>query len=363
MARWSLPKPFADELFSGWLVRSALTLGCDPLVLTGELWPKWRAWTLDIDRGIGIKKLSILEARTGIDQSVFQSMLLKPTAVKISGVSELSNAAIWPWMMSLGSRNRKRHGGLQYCPRCFEKDSRPYYRLRWRYAWHCGCPDHGCLLQDRCHQCQAPLEPHRLDSYDHDLAVCARCRVDLAVADSATIDSRSLDFQRTADRVLLDQEGPFGAVNVPSAAWFELCRFFVTLLRKSSLGNSQKLTFFIELLGVDKGTIPLLKTGLSLEMLPVEERIQLLIGVWTMLQAGPDGFAAAVKQSSVGLETLHDRRFPFPSALREIYSELPLVGHVVKNESVSGSQYNPRSRQAVMRSLARLRRKYYSEQP
>lgn len=359
MGRWLLPKPYSDELFSVWLVRSALTLGCDPLVLTGEFWPKWRPWIIDIDRGITSDRMKTLVKATGFEREMFESMMLPRTAVVINGTIVPANKSVWPWMLSLGTRNRKRSGGLQYCPHCFEDDGRPYYRLQWRFAWHSGCPKHGCLLIDQCCACHAPLEPHRLDAMDSVIAVCSRCRHDLRRTQTQKVPPGALSFQADADRVIQEHQGWYGERAVSPAAWFELSRFFIRQLRKSSFGMSQRLSHFLALLGGDPSSVPVLDTGLPLEMLPVQERSQLFSHVWPIMQAGPACFIAAALEAEASIETLHDRRFSFPATLRDILPLLPNAGYVIDTSLESTDDIHPRSRRSVMRMMARLQRKYH----
>ncbi|MGL6052732.1 MAG: TniQ family protein, partial [Aeromonas salmonicida] len=102
--RWAVPVSLLpDELFSSWLTRAALAQGCDPLVLTGELWPRWRVWASDPDRGLSEERLSTLAGSSGIDVLKFEMATLRPIASAITSVS-LDHLPIWPWVLALGSR-------------------------------------------------------------------------------------------------------------------------------------------------------------------------------------------------------------------------------------------------------------------
>lgn len=359
MERWLLPRPFPDELFSGWLVRSALTLGCDPLILTGELWPRWRPWILDIDRGMTSDRMQALVRATGFDREVFESMMVLQTAKVVAGVTGPVHKAVWPWILTLGTRNRKRSGGLQYCPHCFKKDRIPYYRRHWRFAWHTGCPEHEGSLVDRCCACHAPLEPHRLDAMDAAMTFCSRCRHDLRRTETDSVYPGALKFQSAADEAVRDRQGWYGDQPIAVSAWFELSRFFIGLLRRASLGTSMKLQQCLVLLGVDISCLAVLETGLALEMLPVHERSQLFAQVWPMIQAGPSRFVAAVQTSELLLGTLNDRRFKCPVALKDVFPILPNAGSAMSRTPADIQDISPRSQRAVMRMMARLQRKYH----
>ncbi|NWN84126.1 MAG: TniQ family protein [Halomonas sp.] len=175
---WALRVPLlADESLSSWLARAALRQGCDPLVLTGTLWPGWRVWTRDIDREIPITRMGPLVSASGMPSSEFQNAALRGICERVAGYPLPENRT-WPWLLTLGSRNRTRHGGQQCCPLCLAQDARPYYRRAWRLAWQVGCISHGVPLVDQCPACQAPIEPHRLVAEDTHLGQCARCRFD-----------------------------------------------------------------------------------------------------------------------------------------------------------------------------------------
>ena len=313
--RWTVPVPLLpNELFSTWLVRAALSQGCDPLVLTGELWPRWRVWTRDPDRGLSDEHLSALTVVSGIKSATFQLATLRPTAVAVTQ-TPIANLAIWPWVLAFGSRNRKRHGGLQYCPHCLQEDKTPYFRLEWRLAWHTTCPIHEVLLMDRCHICSAPLEPHRLLADAGHLAVCATCKADLrkcAVKDSSI---EALAFQRVADEILESCNAlptpPFKSVG----GWFDHVRILLRIFRRTAYADSSS-------------------TGLVMELLPVGDRARLLAGIWRNINNDHEHSLSISDQSKARIKRSES--------------------HVSK---MRGNTNRPRSRDAVLRMFARLQRR------
>src|SRR5699024_7518501 len=108
----------------------------------------------------------------------------------------------WPWLLALGTRNRARHGGQQFCPLCLAQDPTPYFRRAWRLAWHVGCSIHEVLLNDACPACQAPIEPHRLTAEDKYLAQCSRCKLDWRYVACTSLSTDTLRFQNRANGVL-----------------------------------------------------------------------------------------------------------------------------------------------------------------
>lgn len=219
---WAIHVPvLPDELFSTWLVRAALAQGCDPMHLTGALWPRWRAWTVDLDRGINEHRMAILAARSGVDALRLEAATLRPVLAAVApGVKP--EQATWPWVLSQGSRNRRRHGGLQFCPSCLAEDTTPYFRRTWRLAWHVGCQRHCTLLTDHCGQCQALVEPHRVRFIDATICRCPSCGHDLRRTTTEQVCPQALAFQITADKVLAHGRGTWLAEEVSREAWFRL---------------------------------------------------------------------------------------------------------------------------------------------
>ncbi|MCF8205850.1 MAG: TniQ family protein [Methylotenera sp.] len=223
-APWPVHVPlFTGELFSTWLSRAALAQGCDPMVLTGVLWPRWRAWTRDLDRGVSEDRMDVLAARSGLCRNQLEEATLRPV-VRTIAPHFVESKTSWPWVMAQGSRNRRRFGGLQYCPECLVEDPQPYFRRRWRLAWHIGCEQHRCLLADHCGHCRAPVEPHRCRARDEVQTLCPNCRGDLRTVKTAPACTDMLAFQRSADAVLSTGGGTWAGESMEPAAWFGAAR-------------------------------------------------------------------------------------------------------------------------------------------
>lgn len=356
-SKWGVPVPlFPDELLTSWLVRAALAHGCDPLVLTDWLWPKWRIWTTDLDRGLSPERLSVLAKASGVAVSAFEATCLR-TIITAVASEPFEDSAIWPWVLALGSRNRKRQGGLQYCPLCLKEDKKPYYRVHWRLAWHTCCLQHGVSLLDRCPHCAAAIEPHRLSAFDGDVALCATCKRDLRDAEPSRYHPGSLAFQQAADRVVRREEiANFGISTLSSHQWFALSRYFVRLLRKMALGQSNGLATFAASLGVATDELASPATGLALEFLPVQERTVLLAGAWQLLSAGPEQLLVAAKESSLKSSALRERHQIIPPSIEGIIQQLP-ESHISRAKRKPQGLLVPRSPQAVKRMFARFQRK------
>lgn len=241
---WAIHVPvLPDELFSTWLVRVALAQGCDPMHLTGSLWPRWRAWTVDLDRGISEHRMEILAGRSGVDAVRLEAATLRPLLAAVApGVRP--EQATWPWVLAQGSRNRRRRGGLQFCPLCLAEDATPYFRRTWRLAWHVGCDQHRTLLIDHCHCCHAVVEPHRVRANEATLCQCPSCGHDLRRTATVDVCAEALAFQVNADQVLANGHGAWLAMDVSRETWFRLAEIHAggRILRQGEDETAQGIT-------------------------------------------------------------------------------------------------------------------------
>lgn len=67
-----------------------------------------------------------------------------------------------------------------YCPKCLEEEA--YQRLSWRPAAMAACLQHGCLLLDRCPNCQQAVSILELV-----LVRCQKCQADLRQAETISV--------------------------------------------------------------------------------------------------------------------------------------------------------------------------------
>lgn len=353
---WAIPVPvFPDEILSSWLVRAALAQGCDPLALTGVFWPKWRAWTRDTDRAIAEKRLSQLALVSGISTRHFQAGTLQAVASCIQGGLP-SSKAIWPWILALGARNTKRRSGQQYCPMCISTDTIPYFRLHWRFAWQTGCEWHNCALADRCWNCAAPIEPHRLMADAIHVAICPTCKADLRDAVTELCSVNAMAFQREVDRVVHEQRGQVFGRPVTATAWLGMADFFVSLVRRARRSGTNGLISLINRMGVSMPQAMPMMAGAALELLRVRDRQVIFEAAWFFLAADKGSFESALKGSCITRQGLCGKGEPIPALIAEFAESLPNKPVSRKRRSTPGTT-SPRPRHEVLRMMTRLERR------
>ena len=232
-ASWAVPTSLQpDEILSSWLLRTALANGCDPLAFTGAVWPTQRVWALDLDRLPRAELLEILGALTGVPPSSLKRATLHPIARRLL-LADPPDHQSWPWILSVGSRNRRRIGRMQYCPLCLVEDESPFFRLQWRFAWHCVCVRHGCQLLGSCPHCNASLEPHRVKASGH-LEYCTTCGNSLCRGVPVQDALSCAQFLQVATdtTVQVAQATYLGSV-ISVQEWFAIIDSYIALVRRA----------------------------------------------------------------------------------------------------------------------------------
>ncbi|SFR92820.1 TniQ protein [Mitsuaria sp. PDC51] len=247
-----------DETLSSWLLRSAVAARCEPLTLTGVIWPGWRAWTVDLDRGLSDARLDALHRACGVDAERIRACemrdLLRPLGASLSHAEP-----VWPWLAARGMRNRRNAGGQPFCPECLASDVRPYLRRAWRAAWNVGCLNHGCELLEHCCKCLAVHQPFRDTPRPVSLTSCWNCQFDHRSAIASRLDPWAAEMQARADTVLKCGTGALGSLEVATPAWFGVLQHCVRLKQPKEL--------------MVNGNPPVpIGPGLRFELLSVRER-------------------------------------------------------------------------------------------
>mgnify|MGYP000462158113 CR=1 FL=1 len=360
MSRWPIAVEFKeDESLSSWLIRSALSLGCDPIVLTGWLWPKWRAWTFDLDRGLNTDKISELVKCSELNRSMFEAASLLSSASKFSA-RDLPRHGVWPWIQALGARNRLYRGGTQYCPLCFDCDLTPYFRKHWRFSWVTACHKHAVQMIDRCPGCHMPIESHRLQALDTAvLSQCPSCCFDYRSSPILPATTETTEFQRTALMVKNDGGVTICGSVVSTHEWFDLCKHLLLLIRRSVY--LPKSTLAIAIRDSCPGA-PIISSDnliLQLELLNVGARTDLLASLHHLLN-NLEAFSKNLESAGALSTCLVDKGGRIPISLHFLFDAL-----IKPDPRIYGSRIlrptKAKSKGTVMKSWVRLKRKYRLE--
>jgi TniQ len=155
------PHPQNDELLSSWVVRLAHSNGLKVQAFCTLLAGRDSAfWNRDIDRSPSERLLVALRQCTGATQDEVEATTLR--GFEGTYFDKLTTKTNCPWILPLGIYHRtRRRFGLQVCGGCLREGSTAYFRRRWRLAAVVVCPQHQCLMVDRCAACGAPVAFHR----------------------------------------------------------------------------------------------------------------------------------------------------------------------------------------------------------
>ncbi len=294
--------------------------------------------------------LSLLALHSGISRSALALSSLDQAQHLINGEADRYNSP--HWILSLGHRNRRRAGGLQFCPMCFAEGA-CFYRIQSRLAWHTVCPKHLCLLADRCHACFSALCPQLLLPQARGLASCHRCSEPLGNAVPLYPGCRALIFQRKADVIVQKESALYGEDWLPRRDWFYLARWLVGLLRTASMRMPKSLALFLQALEVDPSDVVASHSGLRFELLSPLERTRILAGCHSILEAGPEQFIRAACDSGLRSSYAPLLATTTPRCVATLAQSLLYSPRVFVPQAIQ----RPRSPDTVMKMWHRLLRK------
>lgn len=351
---WPLtPALLEDEVISSWLVRCALAHDCEPIRLTGNVWPDVRVWIIDVDRELNRTQLTALHLLSGMAVETLEASTLAPLWRQMTGVEHFPYG-VAPWILCLGVRNRRRCGGLQYCPLCFEARE-PHYLIQGRLAWHTVCSVHQVGLLDRCERCDAPLCPHLIVPPARDLGRCHRCNYELRCATPAPFLEGAGRFQNATDGLFSGPPLLYGQHQQPLAEWLSLTKWMMGVLRAGLRGHGSRTDLFFKRLGVCFDGVTPPATGLPFEYLTPIERANLLSNVWRLIEVGPDQLISAARDERVRPSLLVSQTKQLPEALSDLVSVLH--GHGAHHAAQNHAE-KPRSPKNVLMRWRRLLRKF-----
>ncbi|MGT2586151.1 TniQ family protein [Acinetobacter baumannii] len=350
---WAIRTPlFQDEALSSWLIRAALGCGCDPLSLTGVLWPGWRVWTVDIDKGLHQKYSKILSSKASISQDQLNTATFKNLFLQNSEI-ELNS-----WILALGTRNRKHKGGWQYCSECLLEDPIAYFRLNWRCVWQVGCIKHTQRLLDQCPHCYSAIQPRLLEAPDRIISCCSVCKKYLFNVKVNAIDQSVLKFQKDFDLFLAQGYAIYADTFISLSEWLNVVQLFNQFIRKVLIGSLESKGWaFLNTLDIRVPHIPLISTGLVLNQLSVLERERIFSCIYQLLKVSREKFIKTANSLNMNRASFWDKRYQLPEILQPIEKHLDKVSRNYPLIKASPDISKPSSKEAVLRRVMRLKRK------
>jgi len=360
--QWPVPTSILpDELLSSWLVRAAHNQGTTPLGLTASIWPDWRPWTTDIDRFITPSRLSSLSSISGTSSNDIRSASLASLATLVNGALDLQSP-LWPWILTVGARNTKRSGGLQYCPKCLDEDHIPHFRIQWRTAWTTVCEKHSCSLYDRCWRCSAPVELQRIAQHIKKLSICATCSSRLRAAPHIPQPISARDFQAAANCAIASQQIESNLGPVTRVQWFELAKFFVMFARRAANAKTSSVISLFDALEVALPNFKISRPGAAFELLEASQRQPLLVAAWGLMSSSYSHLTETFLNNGITRQALLGDIRTIPKALKPIFETLPQSERKKPSGRRRRKSHEAKSRYTVERRLNKLNRKLEMKQ-
>lgn len=354
---WPLYVKFNDdETITSWLIRIALRHGCDPLSLTGSVWPNWRVWTLDLDRGIPPEKMINLQTLARVDSSTLKSRSLYPIAERILGHPPPTNG-IWKWLTALGIRNRSLRTGIQVCPMCLKEDKDPYLRRNWRFAWHTRCDKHKARLVDRCTNCSSTISPIQLRATDRNIAVCHSCKMPLHGGDVRSVSTSQNYLQKSLDGSLADRTSLLcdPSIELTTTQHFIVAEFYIALVRKFLRSPNSNIGKTLHHAGMYSAGIDPTRICTQLELLPADLRHTIMERTWTLMSVPLVTLFESFLKFGVTQNTIRGCMKNPPDVFLKLFEKLPQATPTKRPRNQSSKL--PRSKSVVLKKWHRLKRK------
>lgn len=283
-----------------------------------------------------------------VDLEELKSSFIFPVAKKIFTANRQST---WPWILALGSRNRKRYGGIQFCSQCLKGDEVSYFRLKWRFAWHVCCEKHQLILNDRCPKCLSAVEYHRNDVFHQPMNLCGHCRYDLRDVDQRVASGHMIMQQQICDQTINEGFGQIGNQKLPTDQWFQVLTFFVRLSLKATDQRLKSIRKFVRGYGIDLDRIEQSATGLPMELRSTHDRYLLLDQTKKLMDIDLIDLKERIRELNMGVRTLLSFMNPLPKVVEDMYISEELTFHKSKRMC---RKYLPVSQNSVSKKFNRL---------
>ena len=295
------PKLLPDELLSSWIVRIAETNGVKLETMTRLLLGEYPLpWNRDIDRLAPKWLLKGVCDHTGTRYWDAYRTTLAGYRTRL--YPHRKDSGQLRWILSVQINSTKRDGfGMQYCPACLATDNEPYFRRKWRVAFHTFCPEHKIMLHDSCPACGAAVTFYRRDfgrAIDEAGAICFcyQCQFDLRTAPHepvAIYDDGAFQMYVEMLHALDGTMSDAGQFNLKfHAVLHQLCKVML-----SNQNQDQLRQYVAERLGV--ATAPAVYGKLSLEHRRVFDRYQIVFFALWLLAAPEERIRAAWQAKAI----------------------------------------------------------------
>ena len=190
-----IPKPFKDELFSSWIVRTAYAHHTHPhTFLQLHLQKKGSSlFSTDIDIIISDEDVEKMNKKS-LDRINLNELTLKTY-----------NGYLQENIIANGLNKMLCH--LRFCPKCLQENI-PYYKKEWRVTFNTVCSTHLCYLKDTCPKCNKQIQISRMYQQKMNFKYCYNCGSDLSKCKINYLNKHTqIYYQYTNKLITILQDG------------------------------------------------------------------------------------------------------------------------------------------------------------
>ena len=208
-----VPIPFADELLSSWIVRTAYAHKTHPHTFVNQYlnYRPYSFFLTESDITLDKTMIKIIEEKSHHKIDVHSLMLTTYSGFLQENIYE-NNPTIF-------------FTHQKYCSVCLREDKVPYFRKTWRVVFYNICHTHQCRLYEYCPSCKTNLDISKMYENELPYTHCHHCGFELKKGRKLPIHKKyisSLEYQNKIFRVIHDGYIQLGETSIYSFLFFEI---------------------------------------------------------------------------------------------------------------------------------------------
>ncbi|MBD3216033.1 MAG: hypothetical protein GF311_25700, partial [Candidatus Lokiarchaeota archaeon] len=228
LEKWNKsPHPLNGESISSWMIRTAqanLNSLSSLLDYIQDHYLDVRQFKINQDYDLNWfpSLFEVFSKKTEIAIDVLKRMSLSYLNFKVDEITKESSEGSWRnnifqelWF----TRWESRYGtGLRFCPMCLKEDPIAFFKNRWRLRYNTFCPDHKCLLENKCPKCGRYIAPFRLE-WDYNPNQCYNCGFNLSSISPYTFEKNDKILKYSTEYLFNPQLSMNEIYNVLAMSW------------------------------------------------------------------------------------------------------------------------------------------------
>jgi len=172
-----IPLPLEDEVFSSWFARTAYAHHFHPQSF------------FNIHFGLLKRDLLKRDIDCLFDDDIFTTIDNKCNKKINSYYMTLKNHSGYLQEKVIDNASNRFIYHQQYCPKCLEEDTIPYFRKYWKFTFNTICIKHKCFLHKTCPKCNSIINIIKMHKNKYSFILCYKCGFNLRKTKTIHINS------------------------------------------------------------------------------------------------------------------------------------------------------------------------------